>query len=80
MSDRTEEPRYTEKEWKQKQRDDRFVSRVNHALIGHRIESIEVLNRIMGEIQIVTEPDVFKSCILGICIAFNIKDDGNDKG
>lgn len=70
-----DEPRYTKKEWKQKQSDDSFVSRVRHALIGRRGVSIEVLNRIMNEIQIVTEPDVFKSYILGVCIAINTRDE-----
>lgn len=71
----SEEPRYTEEEWKQKQRDDNVVSKVCHAFTGHSIRSIEVLQKIMSEIQIVTEPDVFKSYELGRCIALNMKDD-----
>lgn len=71
----SEEPRYTKEEWKQKERNDRLVGRVDNVFRGIRITSIEVLIAIMNQIQIVTEPDVFKSYELGRCIALNMKDD-----
>ena len=56
-----EEPKYTEKEWKKMQRDTRIVDRYH--MTGFRIDSVQLLRRIMNEIAQVCDPEIFNKYI-----------------
>ena len=55
-----EEKKYTETEWKWKQINDNFISEIRRVFIGKRIRTKEVLDVVMYEIEMVTDPKVFK--------------------
>jgi hypothetical protein len=56
-----EEEKLTYKEWERIQRDNQVVSR--YQILGLRIDSIELLRRIMHEIHISCDPNIWDSFI-----------------
>lgn len=57
----SEEERYTKAEWEKIQQDNRIIEK--YRMFGIRIDSLQLLRRIMNEISQVCDPEIWKKYI-----------------
>ncbi len=53
-----DERKLTHREWEQEKWENKIVSRIRNALIGIRIDSVDLYNLIIQEVYLVTNPDI----------------------